>query len=365
MKATIRRTVLAFTVSAACVPLAAASALPAGTAPATPCSVTTFARAGTLTRDKLKGKPGLVLSGGGFSQAPSTQRILPWIREHLQGAGRRGNLVVLKASGGRDYSADFFKNSALASIQEILIPPCAAPADVDRVAEIVQRADAVLFAGGDQANYVIWKGGKLIEAVRGVYARGGVVGGGSAGLAIQGEVIFDSVADDRYSPDKDVASADAVKDPYERIISFTTGMFSWPALRNTITDTHFVRRDRFGRTAAFMARIMQDRLTAGDRVYDVAVDEGEALLVDDRGVATLVRRDREDDGYVPRGAYFLQGGRPAKLFAGQPLQYTVHVTHIARAGQKYDLRHHRGSGTQYNVTVDGSAARMYSRDPYR
>lgn len=273
--------------------------------------------------------------------------------------------MVLKASGGRDYSDEFFAKSRIASIQEILIPPCAPRAEVERAVPAIDRADAVLFAGGDQANYVIWKGTKLIDAVKRVYAHGGIVGGGSAGLAIQGDVIFDSVTDDKYSPDADVATADAVKNPYERIISFTTDFFAWPAMHRTITDTHFARRNRFGRCAAFMARILNDHLIPGDRIYGVAVDEGDALLVDNRGVATLVRRGRESDGYVPKGAYFLEGTRPVSMVAGKPLRYTLHVTHIWAAGQQYDLTHHRGQGRQYDVTIDGSKSPMYSRDPYQ
>lgn len=331
----------------------------------TACTITLFSPAGKVEQSKLRGTPGLVLSGGGFTGAPSTQSILPWIRTHLKGTGRQGNLVVLKASGGRDYSAEFYAKSQLASIQEILIPPCALRAEVERAVPAIDRADAVLFAGGDQANYVIWKGTKLVDAVKRVYARGGIVGGGSAGLAIQGDVIFDSVTDDKYSPDTDVATADAVKNPYERIISFTTGFFSWPAMHKSITDTHFARRNRFGRSAAFMARVLNNNLIPGDRIYGVAVDEGEALLVDNRGVATLVRRDRESDGYVPKGAYFLEGTRPFAMVAGKPLRYTLHVTHIWKAGQQYDLTRHRGQGRQYDVTVDGSKSPMYSRDPYQ
>ncbi len=87
---------------------------------------------------------------------------------------------------------------------------------------MVDKADAVYFAGGDQANYVIWKGSALIDAVKRVYARGGVVGGGSAGLAIQGAVVYDSVAGDRLNVE--THTKDAVNNPLEPRISFTTGL---------------------------------------------------------------------------------------------------------------------------------------------
>jgi cyanophycinase-like exopeptidase len=200
-----------------------------------------------------------------------------------------------------------------------------------------------------------------------VYARGGVVGGGSAGLAIQGEVIFDSAAADRVLPgDRDVATPDAVANPYEPAISFTTDFFHWPPLAGAITDTHFARRDRFGRLAAFMARALRDGLLRGPRAYGVAVDEGAALLVDARGVATLVKRAREDDGYVPLGAYILESARAAQIAPRKPLRTIISVTHIDKPGGRYDLRRKQGSGVRYEVGVNGAdPAHPYSRNPYR
>ena len=58
---------------------------------------------------------------------------------------------------------------------------------------MVQRAEIVFFAGGDQCNYVrLIKGTALEAAVEAVHARGGGVGGTSAGEAIQGEIVYDS-----------------------------------------------------------------------------------------------------------------------------------------------------------------------------
>ena len=292
--------------------------------------------------------------------------VLRWMRGHAAAPrnARAGNLLILKASGERDYSDDFYKMALFASVREVLIPPCATRRQADTAVPFVSRADFVLFAGGDQAHYAAWKGSRLVTAVRDVYARGGIVGGGSAGLAIQGQVVFDSVAADRVLRDGSVKTPDAVRDPYEPAISFTTHYFAWPPLQGAITDTHFARRNRFGRLAAFMARALHDGLVAGPSVYGVAVDEGAALLVNANGVATLVQRARKADGYVPRGAYILRGERAAHLKRGTPLSYTVDVVHLSRPGAQYDLLHKRGAGKRYAVTVNGSAAKIYSRDPY-
>ena len=159
---------------------------------------------------------------------------LHWLRARIgaPGSGRGGNVVVLRASGERDYTDAFFRDGNFAWVQEIRVPHCAGEAELAAVAAYVERADAVFFAGGDQANYVRWKGSSLVRAVRALYARGGFVGGGSAGVAIQGAVVYDAVAADRLLPeDANVGSADAVRTPLEPAISFTTDLFAWPPLR--------------------------------------------------------------------------------------------------------------------------------------
>ncbi len=111
---------------------------------------------------------------------------LAWLHRRLVGntPARGGNVVVLRASDPSiSYDRLFYRYAHLASVQTVLIPPCATRPQIDSVARIVDKADAVYFAGGDQAHYVAWKGTALMKAVTRVYARGGVVGGGSAGLS--------------------------------------------------------------------------------------------------------------------------------------------------------------------------------------
>ncbi|HEY6234481.1 MAG TPA: hypothetical protein VIW69_05150, partial [Candidatus Elarobacter sp.] len=288
---------------------------------------------------------------------------LPWVRDHVRGSrtGRAGNLVVLKASGERDYSDDFYARGNFAWVQEILIPPCAAPGEVDAVAPYVDDADAVLFAGGDQSHYTAWKNSALIRAVRRLHARGGIVGGGSAGVAIQGAVVYDSAAADRLHPGDDdyaVTTSNAAPNPLEPEISFTTNLFDWPPLRGTITDSHFVKRDRFGRLVAFLSRIVHDRLGSAP-VYGLGIDEGSVVLVEPDGTATLRIKGKD------RGAYLVRMTKPPQLAPGVPLRATVAVAHVARDGERFDLAHHRASEPWRAVTVDGRRTPPYDADPYR
>jgi beta-aspartyl-peptidase (threonine type) len=286
---------------------------------------------------------------------------LHWMRERFGApAGRAGNVLVLRASGERDDTDDFYREGRFASVEEILIPPCASRAQVDEIARYAGAADGIFFAGGDQAHYAAWKGSALVAAVRRVYARGGIVGGGSAGLAIQGAVAYDSVAADRIhgaDSDYNVTTANATHDPLEPEISFTSGLFAWPALRGTITDTHFAARDRFGRLVAFLARIARAGLGAPP-YYGLGVDEGSVVLVDARGAATLRRNVKS------RGAYLVRLNEAVALPPGRPLRATVEVARIARDGETFDLANKRVAVPWKSIVVNGGATPRYSEDPY-
>jgi cyanophycinase-like exopeptidase len=321
------------------------------------CSVTVFPRYGTYVATRVLRGPGLLLDGGGALEAPSSS--LRWLHRRLLGntAARGGNVIVLRASDRNIYDQPFYRDGNFASVQTVLIPPCAARAQIDSVASIVDTADAVYFAGGDQAHYVAWKGTALMAAVRRVYARGGVVGGGSAGLAIQGAVIFDSVAADRLN--QETTTSDAVSNPLDPRISFTSGLFAWPALADTITDTHFVVRNRFGRLVAFLARILYDRLLPrATAAYGLGIDQASSVVVDPDGTATLL------NGNGGRGAYLLRAGTVPILTEAEPLRYTIMVSHIRSNGEHFDLRAKRTTEAWYAVTVDGSRSSVYSLNPY-
>jgi cyanophycinase-like exopeptidase len=303
--------------------------------------------------DVLHG-PGLLLDGGG-EIVPAALR---WMHDRMiASTNRGGNVVVLRASGDDYDDALFYREGNFGSVQTLLILPCAQASHLNALAPLVARAGAVYFAGGDQSNYTAWRGSALIAAVKEVYARGGVVGGLSAGLAVQGAVVYDSAAADRLNVE--TTTSDAVADPLEARISFTTNFFAWPALRNTITDTHFVRRDRFGRLVVFLARILHDNVLGNvQTVYGLGIDQGSAVVVDAKGIATVL------NGSGGRGAYLVRARAPVTLIAGKPLRYAVEVSHIVRNGQHFDLLHKMTHEPWYAVEVDGSKRPPYSRNPY-
>src|SRR5262249_30048724 len=124
-----------------------------GTGPsraATRCEFTIFPRFGTYSAvDHLNG-PGLLLDGAGIVGSPDS--TLTWLHQRLVGDTKRrgGNVVILRASYGNISDAYFYRAGNFSSVQTALIPPCATRAQVDSVASVVNKADAVYFAGGDQ-----------------------------------------------------------------------------------------------------------------------------------------------------------------------------------------------------------------------
>ncbi len=334
---------------------AAAAATPA------PCGITIFPRYGTYVASKRLLGPALMLNGGGAPK-DDLKAEWGWVHGKVLGnrPGRAGNFVVLRASYNNVYEKQFYDAGNFASVQTVLIPPCAPLRAVERAVPVVDGADMVFFAGGDQANYARWKGSALVRAVRRVYARGGAVGGGSAGLAIQGAAVYDSVSADRVG--NDTHTADAVKYPLEPRISFTTGFFAWPPLADTITDTHFAIRDRFGRSVVFLARILHDgTLRDTGTAYALGVDQESVVLVDRNGIGTLL------NGKPPGnlGAYLIRATAMPHLLRGSPIRYAVEVSHIARSGERFDLLHKTTSEPWYRVVVDGAKQPPYSRNPYK
>jgi peptide/nickel transport system substrate-binding protein len=329
------------------------------------CKPRIFPAAGSFvqTTATLHG-PGLLLQGGG-SDIDDAHR---WMHRTLTGSStaRGGNVIVIRAYTDEDEYAPYIQPlGPFQSVQMLGIPHCATADQVDALAPMIERADAVFFAGGDQSNYVIWKGSKLVQAIRRLWDRGGVIGGTSAGLAVQGDVIYDSVAADRLHPNDDSYEVDtktAVPNPTEPEISFTTGYFAWPPLADVVTDTHFARRDRFGRSVVFLSLVSQKHLTPSGKIYGVAVDERSALVVDKHGIATLL--EYGGSGYKTKGAYILTNIHVTQLQPGKPLIATVHVLHLYRPGQTVNLFTKQGQGHDYDVTVDGTHAHPYSRDPY-
>lgn len=113
---------------------------------------------------------------------------------------------------------------------------------------------------------------------------------------------------------------------------------------NTLTDSHFAKRDRMGRTLVFLARIIHDGWSRQPR--EIAIDEKSAVLVEGDGKATVVGSGR--------GAYFLEPTQaPAVCRKNTPLTFNDVSVYRAPAGSRFDLKSWRGEGgSGYSLSVE-------------
>lgn len=286
--------------------------------------------------------PNLLLAGGGQDQVEAMQAQIDQLRG-CTNCEATLDMVVVRSSGADGYNSMLGELKGLDSIETLLITERSAAEALD-VAETVARAELVFFAGGDQCRYVsLFKGTALERAVKSVFARRGGVGGTSAGLAIQGELVYDACQGS-------VTSAEALADPYHGDISLTQHFFDWPQMRLTLTDTHFAQRDRMGRLMAFLARGLQQ--TGAPALTGIAVDEATALLLDAQGLARVFGRNQ---------VYVVQANHPAEqLQPGLPLSYSDFQIWRLRQGQTFDLKQRNPAGA-YPISVNKG---QLSGNPY-
>jgi cyanophycinase len=160
---------------------------------------------------------------------------------------------------------------------------------------LMKQAKGVWFGGGRQWRFVdAYEGTQLLELMRDVLRRGGVIGGSSAGATIQGDYLC------RGSP---LGNLEIMYEGYERGLGFLPGV---------AIDQHFTQRKRFPDMTALMKTYPQ--------LLGIGIDEGTALIV--RGhVAEVLGRTQ---------AHFYDRRKP--VVDGQP-DYEV-----VKSGGRYDLK---------------------------
>lgn len=212
-----------------------------------------------------------------------------------------------------------------------------------QVLATVNAAEIVYWGGGNQCNYVAWQGTPLHAAVKNVVARGGGEGGGSAGLAIQGDLAaYDGC---RGS----VTSGEALANPYRNSISFTYDFFHWQNFGGTITDSHLVERNRMGRLMAFLCRQLQEGRT--NVAYGVGVDANTSLLIDKNGAGRVY-------GNV---AYVVVADHaPEQCVAKTPVTFSNYKIWKLPAGSAYNFAHRPTTGYYLRSVNNG----VIDADPY-
>jgi cyanophycinase len=286
---------------------------------------------------------GIAMMGGGADQKDAFR----W----LCGKAHNGDFLILRARGKDDYNSYVNKVCEMNSVATLIIPDRKAAGEV-KVARIIRQATVIFIAGGDQANYVrFWKGTPVQEALNAHVLAGKPIGGTSAGLAVLGQFVYDDMED--KSNDPDLTSKEVLENPYIKRVTLEREFLTVPNLNNILTDSHFAKRDRMGRSLGFLARIATDGWSKSPR--EIAIDEGSALLVEVDGRSKVVG--------VGKGVYFMQATiAPEVCKAGQPLTLKNVAVYRAPTGSMFDIRGWDGEGGEaYSISVE--AGLLHSARP--
>ena len=262
---------------------------------------------------------GIAMMGGGSD----LDEAFRWLCDKGDG----GDFLILRAAGDDEYNSYVAGLCKPNSVATLIIPDRNSAMD-PRVSEIVRSAEAVFIAGGDQARYVnLWRGTPVQDALNANLAEGRPIGGTSAGLAVLGEFIYGALQDN--PTDQDLTSPEVLRDPYFYRVTLVRGFLNIPLLKNTLTDSHFAKRDRMGRSLGFLARIVQDGWS--DHPREIAVDEKSAVLVEADGSAKTIGPGK--------GAYFISVTSPPRVCKpGVPLTMREFQVNHVRKGGRFNLK---------------------------
>ncbi len=291
----------------------------------------TYVRVGNPADAVSKTQVGFALMGGGTD----LDEAFRWMCAHSGG----GDFLILRSHGGDDYNPYVHTLCHENSVATLVIPSRVAAEDA-RVAEIIGKAEAIFIAGGDQAEYInFWKGTPVQDAVNNAIRRGVPEGGTSAGLAVQGEFIYSAQNDGK--DEENLSSKAALADPFQHQVVVVRGFLDDPLLADTITDSHFVKRDRMGRLLVMMARVLDEGQVK--ELKGMGIDQETAVLVEASGEAKVVGKG---------AVYFLRAsGKPARVKAGEALEFGPVSAVKLTAGGGFDVKGWTGDTVAYVYTV--------------
>src|SRR3954464_837211 len=294
-----------------------------------------YFRTGNASDATAYARFGIALMGGG----EDLDAAFRWLCER----GKGGDFLVLRASGNDDYNP-YVQGLCHANSVATLIIPTREAAGEAKVAEAIRKAESIFIAGGDQARYInFWERTPVQKALNEHIHASKPIGGTSAGLAVLGEFIYSAQGD--KPDDDDLTSQQTLMNPFFARVTLQKDFLHIALLRDTLTDTHFVTRDRLGRSLVFLARIMHEGWSRHPR--EIAVDERSAVLVKPDGSAEIVG--------TGKGAYFIMPMVAPKVCSpGQPLTFGGIKVYNAPTGSDFDLRYWKGSGgNEYQLSIVG------------
>ena len=295
-----------------------------------------YTRLGNQTDLTTKTIGGIMFEGGGLDVNKGYQ----WMCDH---AGN-GDFLVIRSYGNADYNPYITRLCPrINSVSTLLLFKRTASFD-PFVIGVLQHAEALFIAGGDQSSYVrLWQDTPVSAAINALAVQGVTEGGTSAGNAILAQFTFSAL----YGT---VFSRNALANCYDKHITIDDGFLNLsPLTAATITDDHFVTRNRMGRFVTFLARIAQSGLAP--QAFGIAMDEHTAYLMEPDG-----------HGHVVGGStgYFIRTPGPPQLCARDtPVTFTNLTVYRVKAGDMFDVAKWQGQGGE-SYTVSATAGVLSS-----
>jgi len=214
-------------------------------------------------------KGNLLIIGGGSIPAYILEKYV-----ELAGGKESTFLVIPMASAEPVQSANSFANklrdAGCTKIEYLIFNR--ETADSDSNIAKVNNAKGIFFTGGDQSKLTaVLLGTKLLESIKTVYRKGGVIGGTSAGAAVMSTVMITG---------KELINKDTVN-AYNVIkkgnIQTVAGL---GFLNNAIVDQHFIKRKRMQRLISLV--LENPKLTG------IGIDESTSIILNPSGSFTVL-----------------------------------------------------------------------------
>ncbi|MBM4369112.1 MAG: cyanophycinase [Deltaproteobacteria bacterium] len=233
--------------------------------------------------------PGVVVLAGGGSEGDDgdpeawSARLYAALLEggDVTGDGRV-RVGVLSTAEESDWLPGYFEGLGADEAVNVRVST-RSQADASSVASSLADFDAVFLKGGDQGEYYdLWNDTALDAALLALRARGGGIGGTSAGAMSQAEWAF--------AGGEDLVSADVLQDartPYlDDASDGGSGVHGdfLGTVPGVVIDTHFTVRGRLGRLCGILARVVDEHAPAG--LLGIGLDEQTGVVL--RGTAAEV-----------------------------------------------------------------------------
>jgi cyanophycinase-like exopeptidase len=198
----------------------------------------------------------ICLAGGGDDASWSAG----WRKLLLSANG--GDVVIIRADGRRGGYEEWIYNDSeklnfpkVNSVRTLLLNNTD-DANSKEAVNIIQNAELIFFAGGDQSVYIkLLSHSKLLSTIEFMINSSNIsIAGTSAGMALLAGTSYTANYSSPTDKNAMVTSADVLKDPTAQFVDLKKDFLVLPFMKNIITDTHFSQRERQGRLVGFMAR---------------------------------------------------------------------------------------------------------------